>query len=240
MLNYLNSLSPGQAQEWFANNPQWQSIFSQMNSPEFQNTLTGYLNNLNQFFDLLNRFRDDLDSGGTVTPDSLFYDFHMAANVTSIGQIDSYLKQLRMQIERFRTFAQEARPGSSGHLHSLNQFNLRMARFLDQLGRASGINFTPSQLADYIRAIINGDQNAMEQILRSSPWVQQMEQQLGNLSTQQLQDLLNRLNAAQSSTEMYMALSAVLGIAVAAMIIAYLYNYFSEDVQQSGGYSPNP
>jgi hypothetical protein len=67
-----------------------------------------------------------------------------------------------------------------------------------------------------------------------------MQQQLGSLNSQQLQDLANRLQGAQNSTEMYMALAAVLGVVVASFIIAYLINYFSNSVQQSGGYSPNP
>lgn len=240
ILNYVNGLSPGQAQEFFATNTEWQRIFGEINSPGFQNTLTGYLNNLNQFFELLNRFRNDLASGGPLSPDDLFYEFHLQANVVAIGQLDNYIKQLGAQIERFKRYAQETAPGSASNVRSLDMFYRRVGRFVDQLGSASGINYRPSELARYIRAIINGDQNAMEEILRSSPWVRQMQQQLGSLNSQQLQDLANRLQGAQNSTEMYMALAAVLGVVVASFIIAYLINYFSNSVQQSGGYSPNP
>lgn len=240
MINYINSLSPGQAQEYFQNNPQWQAIFNDMNNPAFQQALEGYLDNMNQFLDLLNRFRDDLASGGTVDPGHLFYELHMQANTLALGQLNSYAKALEGQIERFKTFANAARPGSSGHRNSLNQFNIRMSRFIDALGRAAGLNYTPSQLADYIRAIMSGDEDAMRQILRANPWIRGMEQQLRTLNNTQLQDALNRLDNATTTGQMYAALAAVLGVTVAAMIIAYIYNYFANQTQQSGGYSPNP
>jgi len=240
MINYVNTLSPGAAQTYFAENPQWQSIFNDINNPAFQQALEGYLDNLNQFMDLLNRFREELSSGGPITPDNLWYNFHMQANVIALGQLDNYAKKLEEQIAKFRRFAEEARPGSSGNRFSLNQFNIRMSRFIDALGRAAGLNYTPSQLADYIRAIINGDQDALREILRSNPWIRGMQQQLANLNNVQLTELLQRLDSAQNTAQMYAALAAVLGITVAAFILAYIYNYFSQQTQQSGGYSPTP
>jgi hypothetical protein len=241
MLNHLNdpNLPPGQAFEFFTNNTEWQQMFAQMNNPAFQNTLTGYLNNLNQFFDLLNRFRNDLASGGPLSPDDLFYEFHMAANVTAVGQLDNYIKQLEAQIEKFRRYAQEALPSGS-NARSLSTFYRRFGNLMDRMANAANVNFTPSELYRYIRAIIDGDEATMRQILESSPWVQQMQQQLGSLNSQQLQDLANQLRGAQTSTDMYIALSAVLGVVVAGYLIAYLYQYLFQSTQQSGGYSPNP
>jgi len=239
MVNYINSLSPGQAQEYFQNNPQWQNIFSDMNNPAFQQALEGYLKHLNEFMDLLVQFQIDLDIG-LVDEDNLFYNFHMQANTIALGQLDNYAKLLGAQIEKFKRFAEAARPGSGQNRLRLNQFHIRIGTFIDELGRAAGINYTPSQLANYIRAIMSGDQARLQEILRASPWVRGMEQQLRTLNNTQLTELLNQLNRATNTAEMYGAIAAVLGITVAAFILAYLYNYFSNQTQQSGGYSPTP
>lgn len=241
MLNYINTLSPGQAQEYFRDNPQWQNIFSEMNSPAFQQALESYYANLNEFLDLLNRFRQDLANGGIVDSGNLFYNFHMQANTIALGQLDSYAKQLEEQLRRFRGYAESARPLSYAHRNSLTLFNMRLSRFIDSLGRGAGLNYSPAQLAEYIRAILNGDQEAIQRILRTNPWVQGLASRIQTIDSAQLEDLLARLQSAQNSQQMYMAIAAVLGIVVASFIIAYIYNYFANQTQQqSGGYNSNP